>query len=43
MALNSVMEDVMRSLTPCILVGVVAAAPGIALAQSPKAATFITP
>jgi hypothetical protein len=36
------MEDVMRSPKSCILVGVLAAAPGIALAQSPKAATYIT-
>lgn len=32
----------MRSPKSCILVGVLAAAPGIALAQSPKAATYIT-
>jgi len=36
------MEDVMRSPISCILVGAFAAAPGIALAQSPKAATYIT-
>jgi hypothetical protein len=32
----------MRRLTPCILVGVVAATSGVAFAQSPKAATYIT-
>lgn len=32
----------MRSLIPCALVGLFAAAPGIALAQSPKVATYIT-
>ena len=34
-------RDVLRSITPYILVGVVAATPGIAFAQSPKAATYI--
>jgi hypothetical protein len=32
----------MRSITPYILIGVVAATPGIAFGQSPKAATYIT-
>ena len=32
----------MRSLTPCILVGVFATIPAVAFAQSPKAATYIT-